>query len=109
MMPTTSFNTHVRTSSQCDEQQQHHHHQKSNNRTFSFHLSEYSILLDSFLGRQISFDANLLTTNDTFAFDNSLCGSNDDLQSTKSPAPPPPIPPRVPRTSNGSNKNSSPS
>jgi hypothetical protein len=64
------------------------------------------------LGRQISLDVNMLTTNDTFAFDNSLCGSNDDLQPTKpaaAPPPPPPIPPRLPRTSNGSNKNSPPS
>ncbi len=62
------------------------------------------------LGRQISLDNNISTTNDTFAFDNSLCKSNDELQPTINTEPiVPPIPPRVPRTLNGSNKSSSPS
>ena len=75
-------------------------------------FSSYKLNLTAYsLGRQTSFDNNLIISNDTFAFDNSLCESNDDIQSTNSTqqSKPPPIPPRVPRTSNGSNKSPSPS
>ncbi|CAF4937208.1 unnamed protein product, partial [Rotaria socialis] len=50
--------------------------------------------------RQISSDSNLLPSSNSFAFDNSLCGSNDDFHSainTQEPKPPS-IPPRAPRT-----------
>lgn len=63
------------------------------------------ILFDEYLGRQVSLDSNILTTDDTFAFDNSLCEPNDDPQPRTKP--PPPIPPRLPRTWNGSKKSSS--
>jgi len=90
MMPSTSFNSHSRTSSQSDEQ----HQQKLNT--------------DISTRRQPSLDNNTLISSDTFAFDNSLCGSNDDFQPTINTQPPP-IPPRAPRTLNGRNKSSSPS
>ncbi|CAF0926343.1 unnamed protein product [Rotaria sordida] len=87
MIPSTSFNAHSRTSSQCDE----HHHQKSN--------TDISTLL--YLGRHTSLDNNVLKSSDTFAFDNSLCGTNDDFQPiiNTQELKPPPIPPRAPRTS----------
>ncbi|CAF4455385.1 unnamed protein product, partial [Adineta steineri] len=88
MIPSTSFTTHPRTSSQSDEQ----NHRKS--------------IADMSTRRQASLDINTLVSNDTFAFDNSLCGSNDDLQPTinaQQPKPPP-VPPRAPRTLNGNNK-----
>ncbi|CAF3765255.1 unnamed protein product [Rotaria sordida] len=83
MIPSTSFNAHSRTSSQCDE----HHHQKSNT--------------DISTRRHTSLDNNVLKSSDTFAFDNSLCGTNDDFQPiiNTQELKPPPIPPRAPRTS----------
>ncbi|CAF2078747.1 unnamed protein product [Rotaria magnacalcarata] len=82
MIPSTSFNSHSRTASQSDE----HHQQKSNT--------------DLITRRQTSLDNNLLPSSNSFAFDNSLCGFNDDFHSainTQEPKPPP-IPPRTPRT-----------
>lgn len=65
---------------------------------------------DNPIGRQASLDINTLTSTDTFAFDNSLCESTDELQSTTNKVPqPPPVPPRLPRLGNGNNKSSSPS
>ncbi|CAF0930895.1 unnamed protein product [Adineta ricciae] len=99
--------SHPRTSSQCDEQ-----HRKS--------TSDISSRKDTLgvqkqdnpstlLGRQASLDINTLTSIDTFAFDNSLCESTDELQSTTNKVPqPPPVPPRLPRPGNGNNKSSSP-
>jgi hypothetical protein len=65
--------------------------------------------LTSYIGGQISLNDNLSLSNDTFAFDNSLCGSNDDLQPTISTQhiKPLSIPPRALRTLNGNNKSSS--
>ncbi|CAF3464629.1 unnamed protein product, partial [Rotaria sp. Silwood2] len=54
-----------------------------------------------YLGRHTSLDSTVLTSSDTFAFDNSLCGTNDDFQptiNTTQESKPPPIPPRAPRT-----------
>jgi len=70
-------------------------------------LQKFNLILD----RQITADNNTLISNDTFAFDNSLCESNDDqpIINTQQKRPPPPIPPRAPRTLNGNNKSSSPS
>lgn len=66
----------------------------------------FHFLFNECLGRQISLDNNILTTSDTFAFDNSVCEPNDDLQPRTKPSAPP-IPPRVPRTYNGNKKSSS--
>ncbi|CAF5139539.1 unnamed protein product [Rotaria sp. Silwood1] len=82
MIPSSSFTSHSRTSSQCDE---HHHQQKSNT--------------DISTRRHLSLDNNVLTSSDSFAFDNTLCGTNDDIQPTINiqESKPPPIPPRAPR------------
>ncbi len=106
MMQSTSFNSHIRTSSQSDEQNHQKSHTDTSTRQFIFLWKKFN-LIQLILDRQTSVDNNLLISNDTFAFDNSLCGSNDDLQPAINTQPPP-IPPRAPRTSNGSNKNSSP-
>ena len=99
--------SHPRTSSQCDEQ-----HRKSTSDissrkdTLGVQKPENS---NTFLGRQASLDINTLTSTDTFAFDNSLCESTDELQSTMNKVPqPPPVPPRLPRLGNEFNKSSSP-
>ncbi len=111
MIPSTSFTSHPRTSSQSDEQ----HHRKSNSdistRKLNYLLMKKSIEINYSLGRQASLDVNTLLSNDTFAFDNSLCGSNDEFQPivNTEQSKPPPVPPRVPRTLNGSNNSTSPS